>query len=496
MAKKTNRKVISSRVVVSKGIKKTKELALHNNSAQLSMMNTSILRRQALDRLLNPGKDINYECGYPTTLSIDDYKQMWDREGLGARVVSFLPDESWSSEPAIRENEKTEDTEFEKKWKSLLKEYNIYHYLQRIDVLSGIGQFGILLIGVDDGLELKEPVPGIDLKTGLKTAGGKELKILYLRPFDESVIQIKKKESDITSPRFGFPTEYSIKFEDRTSQEPNIVKTQDTIVHWTRVIHITDNREVSEILGLPRMKQVFNRLLDVRKVLSGSGEMFWKGAFPGFSFEVNPDISDAEIDEGSMREELEAYSQGLQRYLAIAGVTVKALAPQVADPKGHIEAQVRYIAISLGVPYRIFIGTEEAKLASSQDMKTWNKRLTKRRDGYVSPMVIRPFVDRLIAFGTLPEVEEYLVEWPDLDAPSEEDQANVAKIRTEALKDYVQGDVHQLIPPKEYLMMFLGMSEEEVAAIETAVDEWVGLTTSEETEDTDTNTGGDDNDEG
>ena len=45
----------------------------------------------------------------------------------------------------------------------------------------------------------------------------------------------------------------------------------------------------------------------------------------------------------------------------------------MASPKEHVETHMRNIAISLGIPYRIFLGTEEAKLASSQDVKTWNE---------------------------------------------------------------------------------------------------------------------------
>ena len=216
------------------------------------------------------------------------------------------------------------------------------------------------------------------------------------------------------------------------------------------------------------MKSVYNRLLDIRKVLSGSGEMFWKGAFPGYAFEVNPDISDATIDEDTIRDTLEDYTAGLQRYIAIAGVTVKNLEPQISDPSVHVETQLKYIAISLGIPYRIFLGSEQAKLASTQDKETWNKRIAKRQTSYVDPLVIRPLIDRLIIYGILPSVEEYFIDWPDLNAPGEEEGAKIAEIKTNALAKYVAGSVDELIPPKEYLMMILGMDQEEAETIEKA----------------------------
>jgi hypothetical protein len=203
--------------------------------------------------------------------------------------------------------------------------------------------------------------------------------------------------------------------------------------------------------------------------------MFWRGAFPGYAFEIDPEVgSDLTDDEKTtLRAELKSYSDGLQRYMAIVGVKAKSLSPQVADPKGHIEAQIKMIAISLGIPYRIFIGTEEAKLASTQDVKTWNKRLAKRQEGYISPMIIRPFIDRLLAFGVLPEVKEYFIDWPDLNVPSDEDKAKVAEMKTSAFAKYVAGGVDALISPKEFLMMIMDMTEDEVLAIEKAAKSYI-----------------------
>ena len=436
----------------------------------LLSMNAATLRREVLQSMLNPGLDINYECRYPDDITIGNYKAMWDRNGVANRVVRLCPEETWTFEPTIYETEKSDETEFEKVWKELDKKRNLFHYLQRVDILSGIGQFGLLLLGINDGKNLVEPVEGIDLKTGEKQ-GDKTYELLYLKVFSQDVITVKAKELDVTSPRFGFPTIYTVDFQE-TAKVGDI---QSKEIHWTRVIHVADNRETSETFGVPRMKPVYNRLLDVRKVLGGSAEMFWKGAFPGYSFETNADAGDVEIDVEGMKTQISDYMSGLQRYLAISGITAKSLTPQVEDPKSHLEVQMRNIAITLGIPYRIFLGTEEAHLASGQDVKVWNKRVLKRQVGYATPMIIRPFVDRLIAFGVLPEPKdkEYFVDWPDLNIPGEKEAADIAVKKTEALTKYVNGNVDQMIPPKEFLMVIMGMTEEEAKAIEKAALLWI-----------------------
>lgn len=436
--------------------------------------NASLMRSTLLNKLIDTRRDIDQECGYPKELTTAVYRIMYDREGIASRVVSLMPEECWAQDPEVIESQDPEETDFEGAWKDLERNIRGWSYLSKADELSGIGQFGVLLLGTDDGQELDKPVEGINEK-GEKT-GKAQHQLLYLRVFSEDSLTVKETERDRTNPRFGHPTLYTISFagisSSRTgSGEMTIVGQQEQRVHWTRVIHLADNRESSEVYGIPRMQKVFNRLYDIRKTAGGSGEMFWKGGFPGFSFEMDPNARPLTTDEKTeLRTELAAYADGLQRYLAIQGVTTKSLTPQVSSPKAHLDAQLDLIAISLGVPKRIFMGSEQAKLASSQDSKSWGRRVSRRREKYLTPYVIRPFIDRMIAFGVLPEPAEYVIEWPDTNTPSEEDQAQVLKTRTEALAKYVQGGVDQLIPPEIYLTMLAGMSTEEVEEIVKAVE--------------------------
>ena len=425
--------------------------------------NASLMRSDAIQRLLNPDKDINYSCGYPNTITIDDYKGMYARDGVANRVVNIFPDESWAIFPEIYETEDSDKTVFEQAWDDLEENKNLFHYLHRADKLSGVGAFGVLLLGLDDGKDLDQPVDGIDLMTGEKVKGSREHKLLFLKPFDEKSVVVKSKESRTKSPRYGFPTIYEIDYEGVNDTQGDI--TQKMKVHWTRVIHLTDNREGSEINGTPRMKPVYNRLLDIRKILSGSGEMFWKGGFPGYSVKIDPDITDADFDLDSVREQFRDYSQGLQRYLAMEGVSVESLAPQVADPKGHVEAHLKSVALSLGIPYRILFGSEESKLAGENDNLNWLARVRGRQEKYLTPMVVRVFIDRLIIYGVLPEVERYTVNWPDLNVPTDKDIADTALVVTDALAKYVQSGLNQMIAPYEYLTTMLKMEEDEAKAI-------------------------------
>lgn len=426
------------------------------------IINAITTRRRLLEKMMDgPGRDINSECGYPESIEAKDYRDMYDREGIAARVVQCLPDESWAVMPTVYETEDVDETAWEARWNELEDRFSILQYLYRADLLSGIGRFGIVLLGVDDGRELNEPIEGMEDGEGEGTPNPTR-ELLYIKVFDESVVTIKQWENDTKNPRFGLPVLYTISMKDRNRD-----------VHWTRVIHIADNCRTSEVYGTPRMKDVYNRLFDIRKVLSGSGEMFWKGAFPGYSFETNPDVGDEQVtlDADSIREEFVAYSKGLQRYLALTGVTAKSLSPQVSDPKSHVETHLKAIAISKSIPYRILFGSEQGELASSQDERAWNKRMAARQERYITPRIIEPTIDRLIGAGVLPSVETYHTDWPDLYNLSEKDKAEIAAKQTEAISKYVQGGVDVLIPPRTYLQDILGMPADKVEAVMEELEE-------------------------
>ena len=447
-----------------------------------NFLRNALTSRQAWLRKLLDGsiRDIEKECGHPTTITSDDYHTMFLRGDVASRVVALYPEESWSEDPIIFEVEDEEETEWEKAVTVLLQTIPLFSYLQRADTLSGIGRYGILLLGIDDGLTLDQPIATINKRGEFDaTAEKAERKLIYLRPMEEKYVRISQVEADATNPRFGQPVMYEIDFAQTEEGIPigdgsKAVSTASKKAHWTRVIHLADNRTNSEVYGLPRMEKVYNRLLDLKKIAGGSGEMFWKGGFPGIALQggVGED-GEVVFDKESAKEQMEAYMEGLQRYLAVVGMEAKSLTVQVADPLPHYQLQMNLIALAMGVPVRILIGSERGELASTQDMKTWNRRINKRRQGYLSPFVIRPVLDRLMAAGVLPPVKEtgYQIDWEDLNGPSDAEKADVADKRSAAMQKYVSSGADQLMPPFFYFTLVLGMDDDEAQAVLDAANE-------------------------
>jgi hypothetical protein len=224
------------------------------------------------------------------------------------------------------------------------------------------------------------------------------------------------------------------------------------------------------------MEDVYNRLLDLRKVAGGSGEMFWKGGFPGLSFEVDPKHGDFNEEERTaLREDVRAYADGLQRYITMVGVSVKSLAPQVADPTNHTKNLLMLIAITKGIPMQSFMGSQQGQLDSPQDTITWRERITLRKERHVTPNILRPTIDRFIQYGAIPAPTEqldqplpYVIRWEPMDLLSQVERAQFAKDMSEAIARYSTSGSEALMPRGEYFGKILGFTAQQVKAIESA----------------------------
>lgn len=434
----------------------------------------------SIRQLWNQGRGFdtrrNYaeECGYPPIVSSQQYRDLYDREPIAARVVELLPKQCWKVSPEVWETDNADsETQFEKdlievgaslrggsKFQS--QEHNpLWEYCRRVDVVSGIGQYGIMLLGLDDE-------NGGDLSKPAEPRKGQ--KLLYMRCFSDELAQVTKLEQDPTSPRYGQPVSYNITFNDPREGTGLAGGTSGTWnVHWSRVIHVADNHHQaasSEIFAAPRMRPVLNRLIDLNKLYGGSAEMYWKGAFPGISIETQPGMGgEVKVDKDQLRNMVDSYQNSLQRYLALFGLTARSLSPQVVDPSQQIEVQLVAICVKLGCPKRKFMGSERGELASAQDEGGWNDVLRERQNGYITPRIICQIIDRLIYLKVLTEPKQYHVEWPAMDLSTAQEKASIAMQRTQAMGAYVSMGVEALLPPQEFLTREMHYSVKEAQTI-------------------------------
>jgi len=406
-----------------------------------------------LGRSYDGDRDVYTALGYPTEISLEDYFSRYYRQDIAKRVVTAFPDATWRGKLKVVEDRSTgtmsPTTEFEKAWDSLEKDLKVLHYLKRADKVSGIGQFGALFMGFSGNGELKKPIKSTK----------KGSKLIYLSPYSEDNVEVDTWVSSPTDPRFGLPNTYRVK---QASNVGVSVSSKTLIVHHSRLIHIAEGLNEDDVFGTPRLEVVWNRLMNLELLAGGSAEMFWRGAFPGISFEAEDDADFDEQSKTDLNDEIDKYMHKLQRSLKLQGVKANQLSVQIADPSKHFDIQVKLISAATGIPVRILIGAESGELASSQDETAWNSKVEERRIDYAEPLILRPFIDKMIETGVLPEPKQYEVIWPDIFSPSEADQASINKRNSESLATYANApNASKVVLPKQFLQRFLGFTEAE-----------------------------------
>lgn len=375
-------------------------------------------------------RDLYDTLGYDRQITTQQYRDRYARGGIAARAVDALPKAVWRGEGELVEDADPKNkTQFEREWFEMNDRLKVWSTFQRVHILSLLSSFSVLLIGA----------PG-ELNTELPR--GAPNKLLYLTPFGGGLANdmrgqmmsigqstsvgdatIAAWEADSKNPRFGQPAMYQLRRTQVAS--PDFTKQ----VHWSRIVHVPAEGFLDDaVFGPPALEGVWNYFDDLEKVVGGGAEAFWLRANAGVHMDLDKDMewsSPAARDEqiAAMKVKADEYRHQLTRWLQTRGVKVTQLGSDVANFKDSADAIITLIAGTRGIPKRILTGSEMGQLASTQDRDNWNDIVKDCRTSYASPVILRQFIDRLIAYGYISKPTQYAARWPDVAALTEEERA-------------------------------------------------------------------------
>lgn len=387
------------------------------------------------------GRNLERECGHPEIAPTPaQYDRMYLFNTLGRKVVNALPDACHAVWPELYEDEDPKTlTPFEQDFAEVRRLHpDFWSVCHRADRLSRKHRCGGLLLGVADGKAADEPM-------GRTRLGPKGL--LFLRPGSEVEFEPQDFETGMTA-RNGWPNAYKVQVGDPDGD----AGTTEVVVHHSRVLHAADNLGASQVFGHPAMEPVFSRLLDLRKVLGSSAEMFYKGAFPGIAFQTLAELAGrTSMDKASLQEEWSKYQQGIQRFLALDGLEAVTLKSNIVDPTNFAMLQVQMIAADIDTPVKVLLGVQSGQMAGQDDMGQWQAKVVGRQTDLLSPRYVE-LGDRLVAAGVCrPNKKPLKVWWPEVNLQSPKDQADTAVKLTQALLQFVTSGA-ELIFPQEYFL--------------------------------------------
>lgn len=441
----------------------TKLNQVQHQTELLLQMNSTLVRRAeiaaGLGKQFGGDRDLYEAFGYKKNLLYEDYLNIYERDGLGTRIVDAVSDETWRERPVLVEGENVKLDELDdpgplqQAFAELDDQFHLLSAFNEVDAACGISRFGLIFLGLPGKLE--DEVKG-------------KAKLMYVNVYDEGNAQIDETSiiRDPASPRFGLPERYQIAVDDKTKSFKN--------VHWSRVIHVkegTDKRSYRRVYGSPRLKNMINRLWDLEKVVGSGSEAFWLLIRKGLAITAKEGMtlpSAGTPEYNDLVDEIEEYEHGLSRIMKLMGLDVKDLGSEPVSSRDQFDVVTDYLAGASRIPKRILLGSERGELASSQDEFNFGKFIQSRQTKFAEPFILRPTIDRLGELGVLKVPPKYTVTWKPLFQLTDLDKSTIASNTASAISTVSGGTPETVMPLDVFAQRYLDYkpSPADVAKIE------------------------------
>jgi uncharacterized protein len=396
----------------------------------------------------NGARDMYAVLGYTRFLQQHDYVARYIRQDITQRIINQPVYSTWADAPQI-----IADPEFQAAWHEMtnptLSGINVWQQIIRLDKLAGLGQFAVLLFGFEgQGEDLSQPVRPPRRLNGngngsYGNGNGAGRKLLYLQPYAEAAVRVRKYDEDRSSPRFGLPLSYNIapgrfRPEMRTGNA-GFTYTSEAgrgmfEAHYTRVLHVAEGLLEDPVYGRSRLEVVTNLLDDMLKICGGSAEAFWLLANRGMQVDVDKEMDLSPEDAMNLQQEVEDYQHEIRRFIRTRGVKLNPLASKMTDPQGPFNVCLSLLSAATGIPQSILTGSARGEQVSQQDRAAWSERIAERVAEYAEPCILAPFIRTCVNGGVLPEPKQLEISWPEAFklSPLERSQTSAQMARSAA----------------------------------------------------------------
>lgn len=365
-------------------------------------------------QLYDGERDLHDTLGYNDTPGVEEFWQLYNRADIAKAIIEKPVKATWSQGVSVFDAGDSEvpdegDDDLRDEFDQLKRESGLISELTRADIVSRIGRHGVMVLGVNDGRSLEQPL-------------GEASELKYVTPMSERRIQDFDLGENPTDPRYNLPVRWHLDFEDDQNRE----------VHWTRVIHIAEQQREHAVYQVPILRPVYNRVMDWQKVIGGAAEMFWRGADRKMVATLDPDAGRLD-DEDDLAAQIEEMRHGLRDTVYGRGLGIDQLDGEDVDPTGVKDAILDAISSETDIPKRILIGSERGELASTQDRANFYGNMEDRRRQHAGPNILRPFVNRLQRADILPETN-FKIHWPNVFVLDEMEKAEIASQKAQAVE--------------------------------------------------------------
>lgn len=383
------------------------------------MLNTINTMRSQIAQIMSGGYDfadtlhnIYLDFGYPNELNFFSYWNMYRRFGIARSVCDLPVDITWMRRPEIESG----NAQFKRDFEKLADMISFWIRMHAVDRRQRVGRYAGMFMRIRDGRQPSEPIDG-----RLNGIGS----IMQMIPLYEGQLSVNTIDNDPRSENYGMPTMYE--FNSGSAGNRNELLANSFSIHPDRIVIVSEDADNGGIYGIPALEASYNSLMDLRKILGGGGEGFYKNSSQSILFNLQ-DSTTAKANEALLTRFNEQYDEfshnRFRRAMWTPGMDAKVLESTLVQPKDFFFNSLYDVSASSKIPATILIGQQTGRLASSEDSRSFLSTINSRREIFATES-INAMIDWFIKWGVLPAAE-YEIEWDDLLALSQNEQLDNA----------------------------------------------------------------------
>jgi len=381
----------------------------HSELKELLTNISTIAGRSGLVTTMSGGYDnadtlhnVYCDFGYPDTLQFSNFWNMYRRFGVAAAVVDKPPSLSWLTPPIIEASDR-----FQKELELLINQTKLWNRLKGLDKRQRVGRYAGLFVEVADNKRPEEPV---EMLAGIGS-------VRNLKPIYEGQLQVSQTNQKLGDENYGQPMMYE--FTGLTDGERNENENNSFKIHPSRVIIAAEGADDGSIYGISALENIYNDLLDLRKISGAGGEGFYQNtrSAPVIKAEDGFKTPETTAAQEELEEKIDAFLGKWQKKFVSKGLDF--IYPNISldNPKEFAENSWQNISAGSGISTNELRGVQTGVLAGDKDNKSTMVMIQSRRENFLTELV-NDVLDWFIRYGVL-ENSEYEVVWDDMTASSD-----------------------------------------------------------------------------
>lgn len=340
------------------------------------------------------------DFGYPEQLSFNNFWNMYRRFGVAKTVVNTMPNMCWSSHPMI--NGLGDD------FAQLVDKANLWNRLKGLDKRQRVGAYAGAFIEVRDGMTPDKP---------MKRVEGGINSIVNIKPIYEG--QLTPNQLDDS----GNALMYQYQPNQAGTRNPN--ETKPLTIHPSRLVMWAEGADDGSIWGTSELEDVFNDLMDMRKISGAGAEGSYQNSRSVPIFEADPTRAaptgkDKEVFDNAIDDWLNKY----RKRLYLGGMKPHFNNVTLPNPKETYQVSLNNVSGGSGLPQAWITGQITGVLAGNKDFNKIMMDANSRRINFLNEG-ISMFIDWFMLYGVIGQAT-YEIEWDDLLAASDEDKIKLA----------------------------------------------------------------------